>query len=212
MKIPSREEFRQIMIERHTLPVFERLAQSRIAVAGLGGLGSNIAVSLVRAGIGELFLVDFDSVELSNLNRQQYEISDIGRPKTEALYERLMRINPYIKITYKTIRVNQDNAAELFGSFPVVCEAFDRADMKAMLINTLLSECPDTTIVSASGMAGYLSSNTITTRRVMSRLYVCGDGITDSESVNGLMAPRVAICANHQANAALRLCLGKTDI
>lgn len=212
MYIPSREEYKKTMIERHTLPVYEKLMQSRVAIAGLGGLGSNIAVSLTRAGVGELFLVDFDTVDLSNLNRQQYDAADIGIPKTEALYNRLMRINPYIKITYKTIRVNETNAAELFGSFPIVCEAFDRADMKAMLINTLLSECPDTTIISGSGMAGYLTSNTIVTRRVMRRLYLCGDGTTDSGDVNGLMAPRVAICANHEANTAVRLCLGQTEV
>ncbi len=210
--IPSYEEFEKIMTERHTKAVYDRLKAASAAVAGCGGLGSNIAISLARAGIGRLLLVDFDRVDLSNLNRQQYEIADIGRYKTEALAEKLRRINPYIDILYKTIKVGEENAAEIFGGYPIVCEAFDRADMKAMLINTLLCECPGTTIVSGSGMAGYLSSNTIKTRHVMSRLYICGDGVTDMRDVNGLMAPRVSICANHQANMVLRLILDEKEV
>ena len=199
------------MIERHTRPVYEKLRSARVAIAGLGGLGSNIAVSLTRAGVGELLLVDFDRVEISNLNRQQYDTGDLGRLKTEALRERLLRINPYVSLKPRSIRVDDANAAEIFGSYGIVCEAFDKAGAKAMLINALLSQCPQTYIVSGSGMAGYLSANMITTRRVFERLYLCGDGVTDMADANGLMAPRVAVCANHEANMALRLILGAAD-
>ena len=210
--IPTAEEFERIMIERHTRPVYEKLRSSRAAIAGLGGLGSNIAVSLTRAGVGELLIVDFDRVDLSNLNRQQYDTTDLGRLKTEALRDRLLKINPYITINYKTVRVDTTNATEIFGSYGIVCEAFDKAENKAMLINTLLEKCPDTVIVSGSGMAGALSANTIVTRRVFDRLYICGDGVTDMADANGLMAPRVAVCANHEANMALRLMLGETEV
>lgn len=209
--IPSEAEFEKIMIERHTRPVYEALKNSSAAVAGLGGLGSNIAVSLVRAGVGKLLLVDFDRVDLSNLNRQQYNADDIGMYKTEALKRSLERIHPYAEIETKTVRVTEENAAELFGSFRIVCEAFDRADQKAMLINTLLSRCPETVVVSGSGMAGMLSANSIKTRRAFDRLYICGDEATDIRDANGLMAPRVAVCANHQANMVLRLMLGEAE-
>lgn len=209
---PSYEEFERVMIERHTRPVYDKLRSARVAVAGLGGLGSNVSVSLARAGVGELMLIDFDRVDLSNLNRQQYEIADLGRYKTDALSERLARINPYMKLTRRTVKVTAENAAEIFGGFDIVCEAFDRADRKAMLISALLSECRDTVIVSGSGMAGYLSSNMIQTKRAFGRLYICGDGVTDSADVNGLMAPRVAICANHQANMIIRLILGEREV
>ena len=209
--IPTEEEYAQALIERHTRPVYEKLRSARVAIAGLGGLGSNIAVSLTRAGVGELLLVDFDRVEISNLNRQQYDTGDLGRLKTEALRERLLRINPYITLKTHAIRVDDTNAAEIFGSYGIVCEAFDKAGAKAMLINALLTQCPQTYIVSGSGMAGYLSANMITTRRVFERLYLCGDGVTDMADANGLMAPRVAVCANHEANMALRLILGAAD-
>jgi sulfur carrier protein ThiS adenylyltransferase len=210
--IPSCHEFEEIMIQRHTRGVYDRLKHSRAAVAGLGGLGSNIAISLARAGVGELLLVDFDRVDLSNLNRQQYEIGDIGRYKTEALAERLSRINPYINVISKTVHVTEDNAAELFGSYGVLCEAFDKAEAKAMLCQTVLAECPETTVISGSGMAGVLSANSIVTKKALSRLYICGDGVTDMADANGLMAPRVAVCANHQANMALRLMLGEKEV
>ena len=209
--IPTEEEYAQALIERHSRPVYEKLRSARVAIAGLGGLGYNIAVSLTRAGVGELLLVDFDRVEISNLNRQQYDTGDLGHLKTEALRKRLLRINPYVSLKTRSIRVDDANAAEIFGSYGIVCEAFDKAGAKAMLINALLSQCPQTYIVSGSGMAGYLSANMITTRRVFERLYLCGDGVTDMADANGLMAPRVAVCANHEANMALRLILGATD-
>lgn len=210
--IPTAEEFEATLVERHTRPVYEKLRSGRVAIAGLGGLGSNIAVSLVRAGVGELLLVDFDRVELSNLNRQQYDIADLGRYKTEALRDRLLQINPYATILHCTMRVDSSNAVDIFGSYGIVCEAFDRADAKAMLINTLLEQCPQMRIVSGSGMAGTASANSIVTRRVFGRLYVCGDGITDVADAPGLMAPRVAVCANHEAHMAMRLVLGETDV
>ena len=210
--IPTADEFEQALIERHTRPVHEKLRAARVAIAGLGGLGSNIAVSLARVGVGELLLVDFDRVELSNLNRQQYDTSDLGKLKTEALRERLHKINPYITLKHLTTRVEPDNAAAIFGSYGIVCEAFDRAATKAMLINTLLEQCPGTIIVSGSGMAGALSANSIHTRRAFGRLYLCGDEVSDMADAHGLLATRVAVCANHEAHMALRLILGETDV
>lgn len=207
--IPSYEEFEQIMIERHTKPVHDRLKNASVAVAGIGGLGSNIAVSLARSGVGKLFVVDFDRVELSNLNRQQYFVRHLGMYKTDAITQILKDINPYISVESKTVKVTEQNAAELFQDYEIICEAFDSAENKAMLVNTILSKSPKKTIVSGSGMAGYLSSNTIKTKKITNNLYVCGDMKTDSTDVNGLMAPRVAICANHQANMVIRLILNE---
>lgn len=209
--MPTAEEWEKAMIERHSRPVYEKLCAARVAIAGLGGLGSNIAVALARAGVGELLLVDFDRVELSNLNRQQYDTEDLGRLKTEALRDRLIKINPYISIRIRTERVDAANAAEIFGAYRIVCEAFDQPTAKAMLVNALLDQCPETVVLAGSGMAGTLSANMITTRRVLPRLYVSGDGVTDQADAGALMAPRVAVCANHEAHMALRLILGETD-
>lgn len=203
----AKEELDRAFDSRFPLGIKEKLSAAHVAIAGLGGLGSNIALMLARTGIGHMLLVDFDTVDTTNLNRQAYGISQLGKPKTEAIRELLAEINPYLEIQTRCIRVTQENASELFGEYPILCEAFDRADQKAMLISTVLSQCPGTTIVSGNGMAGYGDSNSITTKRTMRRLYVCGDGTTDIGDGMGLMAPRVAICAGHQANKVIQLIL-----
>ena len=207
MSIFTREEMESMMIERHTKAVHEKLQKAEVAIAGLGGLGSHIAVSLVRAGIGHLYLVDFDKVEISNLNRQYYRDCHIGRYKTEALEEELKEINPWVDIKINTVRVTEKNAPEIFGKYSVVCEAFDRPEAKAMLVNTLLPQFPSMKIIGASGMAGYQDANLIETKRVMNRFYLCGDRQNGIETGACLMAPRVMICAGHQANKVLELLL-----
>ena len=193
--------------ERFPQDMKEKLQYARVAVAGLGGLGSNIAVMLARSGVGHLFLVDFDVVDVTNLNRQMYMIPQLGKPKTEAILEILHDINPYLDVKTKNIKVTSDMVPELFGEYPIVCEAFDNADQKAMLISALLEKCPKTIVVSGNGMAGYGNSNAIVTEKVLGRLYICGDKVTEATTGMGLMAPRVAICAGHEANKVIELIL-----
>ena len=207
-KMISKEELERAFDARFPKEIKEKLKAAQVAIAGLGGLGSNIAMMLARSGVGHLLLVDFDRVDVTNINRQAYMIRHIGKEKTEALREILEEINPYMDIRTKTIRVTAENAAGLFGAYPIVCEAFDQADQKAMLIGTLLSQCPELKMVSGSGMAGYGDANAIRTEQRMRRLYVCGDFTTDIGDGMGLMAPRVAVCAGHQANQVIRLILG----
>lgn len=205
------EEFESMVSARSTPGVYNAIKNSKVAIAGLGGLGSNIAIMLSRLGVGNLLLVDFDVVEPSNLNRQQYLIKDLGRYKTDAIKETISQINPFINVEIRTTKVSKDNVEELFKDYNIVCEAFDKADQKAMLINSLSFKLPDTKIVSASGLAGFESSNSIQTKKVMNNIYICGDLENEAKPFNGLMAPRVTICASHQANMVLRLLLGIDD-
>lgn len=207
MNIPEREEFEKICDLRFGKETYDKLRSAQVAIAGLGGLGSNIAAMLTRSCIGKLLLVDFDVVDISNLNRQIYDIRHINIKKTEALSEYLKTINPYIEIETKNIRVTEDNAGDIFKDYKIVCEAFDKPDNKAMLVNTLLEQCPDTILVSGVGMAGYGDSNQIVTKKLGKRLFICGDGETDISHGIGLMAPRVQICAGHQANKVIQLIL-----
>lgn len=124
-KIPSREEIRDILELRHGKEIQQKLSDARVAVAGLGGLGSNVAVQLARTGVGHLHLIDYDCVDLSNLNRQHYFIRHLGKPKTDALREQLLEIHPYLDIRTDTVKVTQDNVAELFTEDEIICEAFD---------------------------------------------------------------------------------------
>lgn len=208
----TQQAWNDALIERVTLPVFERLQQSHVAIAGCGGLGSHIAIMLARSGVGSLHIVDCDGVELSNINRQAYLLRHLGYCKVDALRYILHDINPYLGLRAQHIRVTEGNAVEIFGDAPIVCEAFDESTNKAMLVNTLLANCPKMHIVAASGMAGYGPANDILSKQVMSRLTLCGDGKTDLAEGVPLVAPRVMLCAAHQAQAVIRLLLSETPL
>lgn len=209
---PGREAMRQALAERHGAELQARLEGSTVAICGLGGLGSNIAVALARAGVGRLILLDFDRVDLSNLNRQQYKAGQLGQYKTEALAENLTEIAPYITLERHSVLVTEDKLTELLGEAEVICEAFDRPEAKAMLVNGVLEKLPEKYLVAASGMAGLGSPNAIQTRRVSKHFYLCGDGASDVAELGSLFAPQVMLCAAHQAQTVLRILAGEFDL
>jgi sulfur carrier protein ThiS adenylyltransferase len=208
-EIPAAEDLEALLAARHTPGVHARIKSATVGIAGCGGLGSAIAVALARTGVGHLILADFDLVEPSNLNRQQYFVDQIGLPKVLALRDNLARINPYVRVTAHNERLTPENIPARFAAVEVMVEAFDAADQKAMLAQVFLSKVPGKPLVMGSGMAGFGPSNTILTRRAAANLYLIGDGETAARPGEGLMAPRVGIAAHHQANAVLRLLLGE---
>ena len=210
--IPSKNEWMDALIARHGLDLHKRFSSATVAVCGLGGLGSNIAIALARAGIGKLLLIDFDRVDITNLHRQQYKANQIGLYKADALVENLLEIAPYIEITAVTAKITEENFADLLKGADVVCEAFDNAEVKAMLVNGVLEQLPDCYLVAASGMAGMDTPNTIRTRKVMGRFYLCGDETNDVADTIGLVAPRVMLCAAHQAHTVLRILAGEYEV
>jgi len=210
--IPTKTEWMDALIARHGRALHERFSAATVAICGLGGLGSNLAFALARAGIGRLVLIDFDRVDLTNLHRQQYQASQIGRYKAEALADNLLEIAPYLEIKAVTGRITEENFAALLQEADIVCEAFDDAEAKAMLVNGVLERLPDAYLVAASGMAGMGTPNTIRTRRITNRFYLCGDEVSDVADSMGLVAPRVMLCAAHQAHTVLRLLAGEYDV
>jgi sulfur carrier protein ThiS adenylyltransferase len=197
------------MASRHTPGVHSRLKQAVVGIAGVGGLGSAAAIALARVGIGKLVIADFDVVEPSNLNRQQYFIDQIGCYKVDALACNLRRINPYVTVESYRELLGPENIPVIFSDCRIVVEAFDRADMKAMLVNTVLESMPQSIVVAASGLAGFGPNNSIATRKVSQRLYLTGDSVSEAAPGSGLMAPRVGIAAHHQANQVVRILLGE---
>ena len=213
MKFPlTEEQIHTALVERHSVKVQEKLDSAQVAIAGLGGLGSNIAFALARIGVGHLHLIDFDVVDITNLNRQQYMPRHLGMYKTDALAEELREINPYLHISTDCTRVTETNLTTLFAKETIICEAFDVPEAKAMLANGILEHFPDKFLVSASGMAGFASSNLVTTKIAGRNFYICGDMTSEPGFGNGLMAPRVMLCAAHQSNMITRLILGETTI
>ena len=206
--MPEREVLRAMIASRNSPELNLALSKAVIGVAGLGGLGSNIALSLARVGVKKLVLADFDVVEPSNLNRQQYFVRHIGLKKTQALKELINDVNPFVEVETHDIFLDEKNVASVFGECEILCEAFDNVAGKAMILNEAGTSLKDKKIIGASGMAGYFSSNLIKTIKFAKNVYLCGDLTNEAKIGQGLMAPRVAVCANHQANLAIRLLMG----
>ncbi len=209
-EIPREEDLEALMAARHTPGVHDVLKDAVVGIAGLGGLGSSVAVALARVGIGTLVLADFDVVEPSNLNRQQYFIDQIGQFKTEAISANLRRIHPGVTLEPHRMRLDAENVPNVFASVQVLVEAFDTAEAKAMLVESFARARPGVPMVAASGLAGHGAGNPILTRKLGNALWVVGDLEAAAAPGMGLMAPRVGIAAHHQANAVIRLLLGES--
>ena len=209
--IPNENEILDALERRHGKEIQKKFSSAAVAVCGLGGLGSNISISLARAGIGKLILIDFDSVDITNLHRQQYKACQIGMYKTDALSENLKEIAPYIKLETHTVRVDESNISGLLENADIICEAFDNADAKAMLANIVLETMPEKYLIAGSGMAGFGSGNNIKTRRITDKFYLCGDGVSDVNDGIELLSSRVMLCAAHQAHMVLRILAEKFE-
>ncbi|MBO5377235.1 MAG: sulfur carrier protein ThiS adenylyltransferase ThiF [Ruminiclostridium sp.] len=207
----TKAEWLDALEQRHGADLQRKFSSACVAVCGLGGLGSNVAISLARAGVGTLLLIDFDRVDISNLHRQQYSISQLGMYKTEAMKRTLSEISPYCNAITHTVKLTEENLS-LIADCSIVCECFDNAQCKAMLVNGVAERYHEKYIVSASGMSGLHRGNTIQTKRLGKRLYICGDGMSDVADDGTLFAPRVMLCAAHQANTVLRIIASKFEV
>jgi len=208
---PAAEEMDRLLYARHTPGVHEKVRRARVGIMGLGGLGSAVAVALARIGVGELLLVDFDVVEPSNLNRQQYFMDQVGMLKTEAMAANLAYINPYIRVRTDCCVLTEENIPAIFRGVDALAECFDDAAMKAAALRAVLRHMRGTGYVAASGLAGYGDNNLIRTKRLYAGVYLVGDEESAAAPGRGLMAPRVGIAAHHQANQILRFLLGEED-
>lgn len=190
----------------------QKFINATIAICGLGGLGSNIAIALARSGIGKLILIDFDKVDLTNIHRQMYKLSQIDMYKTFATLENIKEISPFIDVETINEKISDNNISSLFQTSDIIIEAFDDPTSKATLVNKVLEIFPHKYIISASGMAGIGSPNLIKTRKITDKFYLSGDGVSEVDYATPLFTPRVMLCAAHQAQVALRILAEKYDI
>jgi sulfur carrier protein ThiS adenylyltransferase len=186
----------------------ERLKHKTVGIAGCGGLGSNCAVALARVGVGRLILADFDVVDETNLNRQYFFYHQIGEKKVQSLSDNIKLINPATEIKVCDIHLDEQNIVDIYKNCDVIVEAFDKAEMKQMIIETLLEQLPQTPLVIGLGMAGWGDSNSIHCRK-SDNLYICGDETNEISDDRPPLAPRVGIVANMQANTVLEILLKK---
>ena len=187
-----------------------KLSAFTVGIAGAGGLGSNCAMALVRSGIKHLVIADFDVVQASNLNRQFYFADQLGLKKVEALALNLYRIKPELELTLIDKRLAPDDIIACFSDCDVVVEAFDRADQKVMLIETMTEHLPAIPLVVGSGMAGWGRNELIKTER-QDNLYIIGDQLHEISEQKPPIGPRVGVVAHMQANQVLEILLGKME-
>jgi len=186
----------------------KKLKESSVGIAGAGGLGSNAAIALARAGIGRLIIVDFDKVEASNLDRQYYFLDQVGKTKVDALKDNIKRINPDVNVIVNNLKLGKGSMEKPFKDVDVVIEALDNAETKAQFIEEMMLKLPNRPIVAASGVAGYGHCGRINTKHC-GNLYLCCDECAPSSDDDVLLAPRVALMANWEANLVLEIILGE---
>lgn len=203
----QKKYFESEIYKRNDELVTKKVKNAKVVILGLGGLGSNIASMLARVGVGNLKLVDFDKVELSNLNRQFYNKTHIGLFKTDALKSELKLINPYLNFEILNLKITSQNLNFVLKDDFLICEAFDNADLKALLMD-YASKNLDKYFVFGSGMGGYESSNSMKVKKFGTNCYICGD----FSSKASLMAPKVVQCASMQANTILRIIMNEFEI
>ena len=204
------EEFYEKLTSRNTKCLNKNLKDKVVGIAGCGGLGSNVAQMLIRAGVEKIIIADFDDVSVANLNRQFYFYDDIGTPKVDALEKHLKSINPFAAVIKHTEKVTRDNIFKLYKEADIIVEAFDSTACKAMIIKCFMENKTDKYLISASGMGGIESANLIITEKFSENVFLCGDFINDLAP--GVLSSRVTIAAAHQAHMVLRLISGFHEV
>jgi sulfur carrier protein ThiS adenylyltransferase len=183
----------------------KHLSKFRIGIAGAGGLGSNCAVALARSGVGTLVIADFDTVEEINLNRQYYFSDQVGMMKTDAIRDNIKKVNSGVHVIAHQIKLDRINLCEVFSGCNIIIEAFDNTVMKEMLIETVQTKMPGVPLIVGSGMAGWGKTNDLRCRKIDETLYVCGDESSEVSDNLPVLAPRVGIVANMEANIAIEI-------
>jgi len=206
--MPTDEELEELLFSRQPFAITEKLKKACIGIAGAGGLGTVVAESLSRAGIGKIVIADFDIVEPSNLNRQHFFISQLGMAKVYALADNIKQFNPFTKVVQVREKVTASNCGRIFAGCSVVAECFDDPANKAEIVFGLRKSLPQCYVVAASGLAGTGCGNDIKTRKISDKFFVVGDMKSEVADGSGLFASRVGIAASMQTHIIIRLITG----
>ncbi len=186
--------------------VIDKLQNATVGIAGAGGLGSNIAMALARAGVGRLVIVDFDEIEESNLNRQYYFLDQVGKSKLQMLKQNIDAAVRSCDVDIIERKLEAGAMSAPFGDVDVVVEALDAASTKVKFIEECLTDL-DVPVVAASGVAGWGGSERVKLTR-SGKLYLINDPESLSSDEGVLLAPKVGLLAHYQANTVLEIILG----
>lgn len=195
-----RNKFEEGLLRYLSEEQLDKIQRTKIGIAGVGGLGSNIAHALVRTGFVDFEIVDVDFIDASNLNRQNYFYDEIGQTKVEVTAKRLKQINPDVRVNSAQIKLNKENIKEYFVDRDILFEAFDKVESKTLLLESFGNS--GKLLVSGNGMSGIVGEE-IKIRKINEKLYLVGDGVTEVGQDNPPLAPRVMACASLMASVAV---------
>ncbi|MCD6579846.1 sulfur carrier protein ThiS adenylyltransferase ThiF [bacterium] len=204
----SIDEIESLLIARHSPRIHNKIKKAKIGIAGIGGLGSNLIMALVRLGISEITYADFDIVDPTNLNRQHYFVEHIGMNKTDALEDMIKKVNPHIKINKFNEKIeNRKDIEKIFKNCDIVAECFDNKVYKKLLVDEISMNFPEKYVISVSGVAGFDDSQKIKIHHLTNRVTIIGDLENEAKENMGLMSPRVTVASGHMANEILNIIL-----
>lgn len=195
--------FNEMLLEYFTKDQLERIQNTKVVIAGCGGLGSNAAITLTRTGFKNFILIDHDKVEISNLNRQAYFFHQIGMPKVEALKENIKLINKDCQIETYIEKIGEENVDFYLSKGDIILEAVDSAETKALLINSAIKL--NKKIVSASGICGFGDIEKIQIKR-FKNVTIIGDFYSDNSKFKPY-APKVITVSSMECDELLRMVL-----
>lgn len=196
--------FEKMLLSYFRKEQLDKIQKTRIVIIGCGGLGSNGAITLTRTGFKNFILIDYDKVEISNLNRQFYFLHQIGIPKVKALKENILKINPDCYVEEYEERITPENIENFMHKGDIIMEAVDSAQTKALILNTAIKL--NKKVVSASGVCGYGNSEEIKIKRINNNVSIVGDFESDN-SIFKPYAPKVIAISSLQCDEILRMVL-----
>lgn len=185
------------IFKRQLIKHTEIFKKAKVLILGCGGLGTNLCFLLAKSGVGHIKIVDYDTVEYSNLNRQIYRPTDIGKRKVDAFEEICNEFVPFCDISFENIKVTEDNVDCLTDGYDVVLEALDDEYAKSLVLEHFIAT--DKKLISVSGIGG-VDMLDIKIKK-MNNIVVCGDFKTKTDI--GLYYPNVMMAASTQAIIAL---------
>lgn len=202
---------RQIMLPEIDAEGQLKLANATVMIIGLGGLGSSASIYLSAGGVGHLVLVDFDRVDLSNLQRQiLHSTADIGRPKVESARDRLMALNDKTRLTCYDHALEGDELINVMTNTDVVVDASDNFRTRFAVNEACVSTC--TPLVSGAAIRFESQVSVFDSRDPESPCYRClyhEEDIEDETcTANGVLSPLLGIIGSIQATEAMKLIMG----
>ena len=199
---------RDDILKRQDPEINQILGKAKVSILGCGGLGSNIAMALARCGLGEIHIYDFDQVEYSNLNRQNFNQNDLGKAKVDQTKKKIEETIPYTKVFANNLFITKENLDEISRKTDIFIEAFDKKEMKSLVFEYFLGK-DKKKLVMASGLSGLGDFSDIKIKQI-DNVTMVGDFRSTPDQ--GLYAPYIGIVSNLEALCALKLIIGERNV